>query len=236
MTAMTKPSLLPFDGEIRHAASLVEQITKLLTDAIMEGKLRSGQPLVESELQRKLNVSRSPIRESLRILERSGFLVTLPRKGTFVRTIARKDIEENFSIRAILEGYAARLATRNTTPEDIQRMEVVFSKMKEAANVNDFRAYFQHHSAFHDVFIYGSKNDTLIDFLNNLRNRSIFFRITYLWHQPNYDYYIRIHRKIINLFLKKDADKTEALVREHTLVALDDFLRFIDSKTLQTEM
>ena len=228
-----KPNPFAFETELtlEYPVSLVEQITKFLTDAIMEGKIENGQRLGESELQRRFGISRSPIRESFRILEKNGLVITVPRKGTFVRKITRKDIEENFPIRALLEGFAARLAISHSEPEDIRRMEFALSKMVEAVKENDFGSYFKYHSDFHDAFIYASKNDTLIEILDNLRRRAIWFRFTYLWHQANYDYSIRVHSEILDLVIKKDADRLEALVKEHTLIALDDFQKFLNSKS-----
>ena len=81
--------------------------------------MKGGERLVENELRRSLGVSRAPIRESFRILERDGFITRVPRKGTFVRKITKKDIEENFPIRASLESLAAKLAIPHLSSGDI---------------------------------------------------------------------------------------------------------------------
>ncbi len=228
-----KSTALPLEEDltIAYPVSLVEQITKFLTTAIMEGKLASGQPLVENEIQRRFGISRSPIRESFRILEKNGLVVSIPRKGTFVRQITRKDIEENFPIRAMLEGFAAQLAASRWEPEHLSKMELALSLMTEAAKENDSTSYFKKHSDFHDALIAASKNDTLIAILDNLRRHSMWFRFTYLWHKSNYDYSVRVHTQILDLTRKRDADKLEALVKEHTLVGFKDFLSFLDSNT-----
>lgn len=214
----------------QYSASLVEQITEFLTNAIIEGRLIGGQPLVENELQRRFGISRAPIRESFRILEKNGLVTAVPRKGTFVRKVARKDIEENFPIRASLESLAARLAIPNLTPEDTEEMGSSLLRMTEEARKNDFKSYLKYHSNFHDIFIHASKNDTLIEILENLRRQAIWFRFSYLYVQESFEYAIRVHREILDLFVKKDADRLEALVKEHILIALDRFLQFLASK------
>lgn len=214
----------------QYSVSLVEQITTFLTNAIIEGQLESGQRLVENELQRRFGISRAPIRESFRIMERYGLIVNIPRKGTFVRKITQKDIEENFPIRASLESLAARLAISHTGPQEIKEMESVFLGMIEAAEKNDFKSYLKYHSKYHEVFIRNSKNDTLIGILENLRRQAIWFRFLYLYVQESFEYSILIHREILNSFIKKDADRVEGLVKEHILVALDWFLEFLASK------
>jgi len=213
----------------QYPVPLVNQITEFLTNAITEGRIENGQRLVESELQRKFKISRAPIREAFRVLEKNGLVVLIPRKGTFVRKITQKDIRENFPIRACLEGLAARLATSNLEPKDIKRMESALSRMAEEAKKNNFGSYFKYHNEYHEFFINASKNDTLISIVENLRRQAIWFRFSYLWHQENYEYAIRIHREILDFLIKRDADQVENLVKEHIMIALDRFLQFLGS-------
>lgn len=206
--------------------SLVGQITEFLTNAIVECQLHSGQRLVESEIQRKFMVSRAPIREAFRILEANGLVTTIPRKGTFVRIATPKYIEETLSVRAILEAYAARLAISNLQVEDVARMKSALSKMTKALNNKDFKSYFIYHKQFHDVFIHASKNETLIEIIENLKNRSIWFTNTYMARSVVEDsskHHVQAHREIIDAFIEKDAVCVEARVKKHILQALERF-------------
>ncbi|HMK65964.1 MAG TPA: GntR family transcriptional regulator [Thermodesulfobacteriota bacterium] len=214
----------------RYSQPLVEQISEFLTQAIMEGQFTSGERLVENELQRRFGVSRTPIRESFRILEKKGLIQNIPRKGTYVRKITRKDIEENFPVRANLESLAAILALPYLTPQDLEKMESCFARMSEAGKHNDFRSYLKYHTQYHDVFIRASHNDTLIELLENLRNQAIWFRYSYLYVQEAYDYAVKVHRRILDDFINKDSNHLESLIREHILIALDRFVQFLNSK------
>ncbi len=222
---MVKKTFIP-----KYPVSLVEQITEFLTTAILEGRIENGQRLVENELQRQFGISRAPIRESFRVLEKNGLVVIMPRKGTYVRKITQKDIKENFPIRARLEGLASRLAISHMESKDLKEMESTLLRMTEAANENNFKTYFKHHSRYHEIFIDACGNDTLIEIIKNLRRQGVWFRFSYLWHQENFEYAIRIHREILDLFAKKDAEGVEALVKEHILIALERFLQFLVSK------
>lgn len=204
---------------------LTEQVAEFLMNIIIEGRIKEGERLVENELQRELGVSRAPIREALRELEKKSLVVIIPRKGTFVRKINKKDIEENFTIRAPLEGLAARLALANMDLNDIKSMEATLSKMTKAVKVGDFNSYIKDHSKYHEIFINASKNDTLIRILEILRIQTIWYRFIYDYVRANHDYGIKIHREIIDLFIKKDADRLESLVKEHILRVRDWFLK-----------
>lgn len=204
--------------------TLTEQITEFLTQAVVEGRFESGERLVEHELKRQFGVSRGPIREAFRILEKNGLVTNVPRKGTFVRKIRLKDIKENFVIRANLESLASRLAIKHLKGSDITKMKSALSKMNEAINKNDSELYLNYHNEFHGVFIRASKNDALIEILENLRNIAAWMRT----HRQ--DYAILIHEEILDLFMKKDSDRVEAVVKEHILVGLDRFLQSYISK------
>jgi DNA-binding GntR family transcriptional regulator len=207
--------------------SLSKYIGEIFANAIVEGKIKGGQRLVENEIQKRLGVSRSPIREAFRVLERKGLVVNVPRKGTFVRKISETDVEENFPIRAYLEGLAARLAVPNLKPSDIAKMESDLAIIIKSAKLKDYKTYLKHHSSFHETFIRASKNAALIEFLENLRRQSIWFRLSYFYVIDSSEVAINAHREILELFKKKDFEKVDFLVRNHILWALDGFMQSI---------
>ena len=215
------------DFKPKFPVSLVEQIEDYLTNAIMEGRLKTGDRLVESELQRKLGVSRTPIREAFRILEKNGLIITIPRKGAYIREITLKDIKENFPVRAWLEGLAAKLAVENMNENDIDTLREKLAGMEEAVKNNDFNMYFKHHNEYHEVFIRASRNDTLIELLKYLRQNNLWYRFTYRWHQENFEYALSVHSRILNLFIDEDEDAVEHLVREHIMQNVDRYVEYL---------
>ena len=112
-------------------------MSNLLADLILDGTLPPNRQLVETELQKQLGISRSPLREAFRELEKKGLVVIVPRKGTHVREMTRKDIAENFPVRAALEGLAAREAYQRMTPANLREMAEVLGRMKEAGQAKD---------------------------------------------------------------------------------------------------
>jgi len=80
------------------------------------------------------------------------------------------------------------LAVYHLRPEDIEKMEIALSSMMEAAEKKDFKSYCKNHYEFHDVFIYASKNDTLIGILDNLRRQVVWFRYSYPISIPDYSF------------------------------------------------
>ena len=213
-----------------RSISLVDQIANALRDDILTGRFKGGDQLLEDSLKIKFGISRTPLREAFRILEKQGLVEILPRRGTFVKRITKQDIEENFPVRAILEGLAARLAYESLRDQDISEMEEIIEYMKKAAQRKDFIDYTKNHIAFHEIFINASGNETLIAHLHNLRMHTLWHRYTHHYYKEDFRNSLKIHQRIIDLFKEKEvpAEKIEKVVRQHIEVALGPFLKAME--------
>jgi DNA-binding GntR family transcriptional regulator len=213
---------------------LGEQVSHILTEAILEGDLKGGDQLIEAELQKQFGISRSPLREAFRDLEKKGLVVIIPRRGTFVKRITRKDIEENFPVRAVLEGLAAREAYRKITPDALEKMACVLGEMARAVKENDTKAYWKSHLEFHDIFIKASGNDILIDVLKTLRMHSLWYRFCYQYYQEDLPRLLDVHQKIFNHFHNQDIDQNVIgkLVQGHIQVAYRSFIAYLDEQDI----
>ncbi|MCP4575498.1 MAG: GntR family transcriptional regulator [Deltaproteobacteria bacterium] len=198
----------------------------MLKDGILIGKLKGGEQLLEDKLRREFDVSRTPLREAFRILEKEGLVEILPWKGAFVRKISRKDIREVFPLRANLEGLAARLAYENSPKGLVDEMAKCLEHMRLSIHESNFAEYSRHHIAFHDVFIMASQNQTLINIVLNLRICTLWHRNTYQFYEEDFGDPLKIHREIADLFMKKmvSPDDVEKMVKLHIIAALDAFL------------
>jgi len=213
-----------------RSISLVDQIANALGDDILTGRFKGGDQLLEDSLKIEFGISRTPLREAFRILEKKGLVEILPRRGTFVKRITKQDIEENFPVRAILEGLAARLAYESLRDQDICEMEEIIEYMKKAAQRKDFIDYAKNHIAFHEVFINASGNETLIALLHNLRMHTLWHRYTHHYYKEDFRNSLKIHQRIIDLFKEKKvpAEEIEKVVRQHIEVALEPFLNAME--------
>ena len=200
---------------------LVEKATNFLTELIIEGQLKPGESVSEIHLNRVYGISRSPIREALRILEARGLVASIPRKGAYVKMLTKKDIKESFPIRAVLEGYAARLAIENFTKDDIREFTSTIEGMRTAANADDFKSFLKQHYRFHLTYIKASNNGYLITILNEMLNQALWLHQAYKYFQQNAQYSIDKHLDILNAFINKSKFDGERLVVEHILAAVD---------------
>ena len=201
---------------------LTEQVAHVLSEMILDGTLEPGEQLVETELQKHLGVSRSPLREAFRDLVRKGLLTHVPRKGTFVKEITRKDIEENFPVRAVLEGLAAREAYALMDKKQLARMGKALEGMSRAGETKDAEGYRKNHQTFHQTFIEASCNQLLIGILQNLRMHRLWYLVSFRYHRKDFQMALDVHRQILDLFSSADTDpaELETVVRSHIDEAL----------------
>ena len=210
-------------------AVLVENVSRILSEAILEGALKEGDQLIEADLKGQFGISRSPLREAFRVLEKKGLVEIVPRKGTFVKKISRRDIEEHFPVRSFLEGLAAKEAYQRIIDEDLEEMTLEFENMRRAADKNDAKAYWEHHSLFHRVWINACANLLLIDLLTTLRMHTMWYRFSYKYYMEDFRKSLRIHKRILDLFKSKKSDprEIEAVVRDHIEMAVERFLAYL---------
>ncbi len=208
---------------------LTEQVSQVLSEAILDGTLKHGEQLVETDLQKQLGISRSPLREAFRDLEKKGLVVIIPRRGTFVREITVADVQEHFPVRAALEGLAAREAYAHITGEQLEQMKQALLGMQRAGELGDAELYRQQHLKFHETFIQASGNELLIGMLGTLRMHRLWFFVSYRYHRADFKKALEVHEKMLNLFAGAQTDprELEHVVRSHIDEALEDFLAYM---------
>jgi len=209
---------------------LAEQIADTLTQAILDDTLKEGQQLIEADLQKQFGISRSPLREAFRDLEKRQLVVIIPRKGTFVKRTTQKDIEENIPIRAVLESLAAKEAYNRMTEQDLKCMEEALNYMRKSTAKTDTRTYWKNHLIFHNTFIKASGNDMLINLLHTLNMNSNRNKLSHHFYLEDFDENLAEHEQIFALFQDKEKDnsrKVSKLIHHHIDNSLKTILKFI---------
>lgn len=204
---------------------LPEKVVRVLVDAIISGSIEGGEQLIEGDLQQYFGISKTPLREAFRELERQGFVESFPRRGTFVKKIEVRDAEEVYLVRVNLEGMAGRLAYENMTPDRLQELQYELDGMEEGAKKRDSRMYMQHHDAYHDTFIRQSENHILIEILEKLRKQTNWHRFYFSYHDSHFAAALNSHRHIHETFgtAGLTGDEVERILRMHIL---EGFKRF----------
>ena len=174
-----------------------------------------NQRLVEADLAEKLGVSRTPVREAIRELVRLGLVRTVRNRGAFVSPTDSKELRELFSIRAVLEGLAARLATELIPDSDIDYLEKINEKIKKAVDDGELSSFLQLNDEFHRTLYEHSDNQNLVAILMNILERTSTMRKKLWRSQQNASSAVQMHFEIIAALRARDAEAAERLLRSH---------------------
>lgn len=194
---------------------LRDVVFQTLRGAILKGDLKPGERLMELQLASKLGVSRTPIREAIRMLEQEGLAVTIPRKGAEVAKMTEKDMEDVLEIRLSLEGLAVRLSCEKITPVTLQELKVAMEDFEEKTKTGQFVEMAKSDVKFHEILYKASNNPKLQQLLSNLREQMYRYRVEYLKDDGIYPRLIEEHQKMYNALKAKDQELAVSYVEKH---------------------
>ncbi|MEW6662316.1 MAG: GntR family transcriptional regulator [Bacillota bacterium] len=149
-----------------------------LKTAVTSGRLRPGEKLVEADLAEKFGVSRTPIREALKMLEKEKLVINSPYKGFLVARVSREEAQKVYEVRAVLEPLAARLAAERGPKDKIVLLEDCLRESANALREEDTVQLVLINSRFHQIIAELSGNEYLQDILNNLRHLVDLMRVS----------------------------------------------------------
>ncbi|MBR0599237.1 GntR family transcriptional regulator [Sinanaerobacter chloroacetimidivorans] len=169
--------MLNFD--IQSHRPLREIVYEELRSLILTGKIKPGTRMMEIELAEDMGVSRTPIREAIRKLEKEGLVVIEPRKGAYASEVSLKDMEDILEVRANLEGLAAYLAAERMTAEQKKELLSVSEKFHQAVLDSDVAEMIRNDSIFHHLIVESSRNNHLIHMVEQMQELVLRFRYIY---------------------------------------------------------
>ena len=130
---------------------LREVVCESLREAIRNGTLKPGERLMEIQLAEQLGVSRTPVREAIRKLELEGYVIMMPRRGTYVANMSMSDISDIFEIRSALESLSNGLAAKRITPDELEHLQNLLVMLKPYVEQMDMEKIVELDIAFHDL-------------------------------------------------------------------------------------
>ena len=210
---------------------LRDVVFNTLRDAILTGKLVPGERLMENQLAEKLGVSRTPVREALRMLELENLVELVPRKGAQVLDMSEKDITNILEVRSALEGLATSLACKKMTKEDLQQLKSMEVDFEKAVADNDVEHFVDIDEDFHDLIFAATENDKLISIFRNLRIQLYRYRMAQAKNnETSMSTIVAHHRSIIRAIENHDAEEGASIAQGHIKYQTESILRFVRSK------
>jgi len=197
---------------------LSTQVSRAIMEGILRGRFRPGDRLVENELAEMLGISRSPIREALTDLDRSGLITREPGRGATIRKWGAHDLEELFSVRGLLEGQAARLVAAEAPALDVRPFETIMARMEETAHGEDYAAMVELDLEFHRTLWSLAGNRLLAQVLEGLSHQfRLFLTLNWRFH-GGLHHVADNHRRLLAGLASGDPERAERAMQEHVVV------------------
>ena len=195
--------------------SLRGKVYDRIREDILNGVYKEHEELKEATLGEKMGVSRTPVREALRQLELEGLVEIIPNKGARVTGITKKDIEDIYQIRYLLEGLSARWATEHVTEELIDKMEETLYLTEFHAKKGNFMQVFELDSQFHELMYAASGSKMLNHILSDFHMYVTRMRKSILSSDSRSKNSTEEHRAILEAIKERDPDKAEQCAHDH---------------------
>ncbi len=203
------------------SANLSKQVVRVLRHQILSGELKPDERVLESEIAQSLGISRAPVREALVELEREGLTVTYPRRGTYVKSFTEKDIEEIYTLRALLECHAAALASDILQPYDVDRLRSIIHGMNDSADVADT---FELHMQFHEEIFVLADHQRLHLSWKTISAHTRMLAATNAGSRKKVSDIITEHDVLVDALVERDKNNIKEHFERHILESMNRFM------------
>ena len=196
-------------------ATLHMQIADRLRDMIMTSQLKEGDKINENELCASMGISKTPLREALRVLSAEGLISLVPNRGSFVTKPTIGEIKEMFEVMSVLEGVCARAAAARMDAAALDTVEQLHAKLEQEYTSRDQKEYIRINNQYHKFIQQLAGNRTLNQIVNGLREKILLYRFQSLNLPGRFDASIKEHRELLEAFRQKSAQQAERIMKKH---------------------
>jgi DNA-binding GntR family transcriptional regulator len=199
------------------SGTLHDKILERLRDYIVEGNLADGARIPERELCTKFNISRTPLREALKVLASEGLVDLLPNRGSRVKRLDSVELRELFDLAGGLEALAGQLACENATAEDIVEIERIHHEMYDAYLRRDMHGYFHANQAIHEKIVRAARNAALASTYKAIadRIRRIRYTANLSRKRDRWSEAMREHEAMLDALHRRAGTELNSLLFQH---------------------
>ncbi|ARP85801.1 GntR family transcriptional regulator [Bordetella genomosp. 9] len=213
------PLLAPVERAILH-----DSVTDHLRNFIIEGKLAPGMKLNERQLCETLGISRTPLREALKVLAAEGLIEISPNRGATVARMTEAEIREAFEVLSGLEAFSGELACERITDEEVAQIQALHDAMLECRARGDLPGYYSRNQQIHDRINLAARNDLLRQTYLSVNRRVQALRLRSNLKAPKWASAIADHEQMLDALRQRDGARLGRILRKHMLDKSDAIL------------
>ena len=192
-----------------------DSVFSTLRNAILDGKLKPGERLVERDIAEQLGISRTPVREAIRKLELERLVTHIPRKGVVVAGFSKADVAEILMIRTVLEGLICSVAATKIKQRDLDRMELTLKQLAEEHTKGNSKKVNQLHDRFHEIIYRAAESPRLYEMLNTLREYINKFAQVAYTKPGRTEEALAEHNVILDTLRRHESAEAEKIAKQH---------------------
>lgn len=204
-----------FHVNMNEYLPLRDVVFNTLRQAILKGELKPGERLMEIALANRLGVSRTPVREAIRMLELEGLVIMIPRKGAQVAQITEQDLNDVLEVRLGLEELAVRFACKRITDEEIKELGLAVREFERKMTDNDLSALAEADVKVHEIIYNATHNRRLVQIINNIREQMYRYRVEYLKDVESRKTLVKEHYEVWEALKHRDEEKAAEKICVH---------------------
>ncbi|WP_340118540.1 GntR family transcriptional regulator [Pelagibius sp. 7325] len=194
---------------------LHNELADRLRHMIVEGELAPGEKLAEKELCEQFGVSRTPLREAMKVLATEGLVLLTPNRGCAVAKLTLADLDEAFPIMGALEALSGELACRHITDAEIARIRDLHERMVKKYEAGALRDYFKLNEQIHQLILNAARNPTLAQMQLSLSGRVRRARYMANMSPARWSRAVAEHEKILEALSARDGKRLAVLLKDH---------------------
>jgi DNA-binding GntR family transcriptional regulator len=218
-THRATPLLTPVERAILH-----DSVTEHLRNFIIEGVLAPGMKLNERQLCETLRISRTPLREALKVLAAEGLIEISPNRGAAVARMSEAEIGEAFEVLSGLEAFSGELACERITDEEVEQIRALHAAMLECSASGDLPGYYSRNQQIHDRINLAARNQVLRQTYLSVNRRVQALRLRSNLKAPKWASAIEDHEQMLLALQGRDGARLGRILRQHLLDKRDAIL------------
>ncbi len=201
--------------EALERKSLHEELVMRLRDILLENEFQAGDKVPEKALCEQLGVSRTPMREALKVLAADGLITLIPNRGAIFRSITIEEINNLFPVIGALEALAGELACAQISDQEIKTLKILHGKMHTAYQSKNLMTYFKLNQQIHETIISAAKNQVLSEQYTTLSNRLRRARYQANMSDQRWSDAISEHDNMISAIEQRDGNALAKILKSH---------------------
>jgi DNA-binding GntR family transcriptional regulator len=206
---------------------LHDVVVERLRSFITEGVLPPGTKLNERELCETLGISRTPLREALKVLAVEGLIEINPNRGASVARMSELEIRETFELMSGIEAFAGELACERITAQELEDIKALHYAMVVSKNQNDLPGYYQRNRSIHDMINLAARNTALRQVYLSLNRRIQALRYLSNQQAPKWERALHDHEEMIEALQTRDGKRLSEILRHHLLEKRDAIMLMV---------